>query len=143
MSPESLFQIANSVALASWIGLLSSPFLPRAARVVSGAVVLAMSVLYAGLILAFWTSAEGGFGSLPEVAALFETPELLLAGWVHYLAFDLFVGSWIVRRAAEERIAFALVVPTLVLTFLFGPVGLLAFLAIRSGRRMVGAAATA
>ena len=87
-----------------------------------------IGVIYTGLVLAFWTRGDGGFGSLDEVARLFETRELLLAGWLHYLAFDLFVGAWEVRRARAAAIPFPLVVPCLALTFLFGPAGLLAFL---------------
>ena len=47
----------------------------------------------------------GGFGSLAEVRQLFERPGLLAAGWLHYLAFDLFVGTWIARDAAQARSA--------------------------------------
>ena len=58
-----------------------------------------LSIAYAALILAFWAGAPGGFDSLPNVMALFTIPEIALAGWVHYLAFDLFVGAWEVRTA--------------------------------------------
>ena len=51
------------------------------------------------------------------------TPWLLLAGWIHYLAFDLFVGSWEVRDAQERGIPHLAVVPCLLLTFMFGPAG--------------------
>ena len=54
-------------------------------------------------------------------------PGALTAGWVHYLAFDLFVGGWIATRAAETGMHHALLVPVLLLTFLFGPAGLLLF----------------
>ena len=90
----------------------------------------------------YWSRAEGGFGSLDEVAALFRSRELLLAGWLHYLAFDLFVGAWEVRRGREAGVPFLLVAPCLLLTFLFGPAGLLAFLILLAafrtarGRRM-------
>ena len=47
--------------------------------------------------------AEGGFGSLADVATLFQKQELLLAGWIHYLAFDLFIGAWEVRDCAAQR----------------------------------------
>ena len=47
--------------------------------------------------------AEGGFGSLADVATLFGKPELLLAGWIHYLAFDLFIGAWEVRDAQRNE----------------------------------------
>jgi hypothetical protein len=55
----------------------------------------------------------------------------LLAGWVHYLAFDLFIGSWQVRDAQKHRVPHLAVVPGLILTFLFGPVGLLLYRTIR------------
>jgi hypothetical protein len=135
MAPDALFQLANNVALAGWLVLLASPWLPVFADRVSGiAIPLLLSVGYAGLILAFWTRSEGGFDSLDNVALLFRTRELLLAGWVHYLAFDLFIGAWSVRVARREGISFPLVVPCLALTFLFGPVGLLMFSALRFSR---------
>jgi hypothetical protein len=135
MAPDALFQLANNVALAGWLVLLASPWLPVFADRVSGiAIPLLLSVGYAGLILAFWTRSEGGFDSLDNVALLFRTRELLLAGWVHYLAFDLFTGAWSVRVARREGISFPLVVPCLALTFLFGPVGLLMFSALRFSR---------
>ena len=64
-----------------------------------------------------------------------------LAGWVHYLAFDLFIGSWQVRDAVRNAIPLWLVLPCLVLTFLFGPIGLVAYLAVRTARtRRLGVA---
>jgi hypothetical protein len=83
-------------------------------------------------VLAFWTRAEGGFGSLDDVARLFRTPQLLLAGWLHYLAFDLFVGAWEVRTARRDGIPFPFIIPCLALTFLFGPAGYLVFTAVRA-----------
>ncbi|MFM7446101.1 MAG: ABA4-like family protein, partial [Tabrizicola sp.] len=102
------------------------------AQVVSAmAIPLLLALAYTGLILAFWWEAPGGFGSLPEVQALFTHPHIALAGWVHYLAFDLFVGSWEVRTARAEGIPHWAVIPCLILTFLFGPAGLLAFAILR------------
>ena len=139
-----MFSLANLVALAGWLVLLASPFVPRLADRVAGLAIPALlAVVYCGLVLAFWFSAKGGFDSLDHVAALFQTRELLLAGWIHYLAFDLFVGAWIVRAARDAAVPFLLVVPCLVLAFLFGPSGLLAFLAIRAARNPSAAAVTA
>lgn len=135
MTPDAVFQIANMTALVGWVVLLGSPLFPIIAdRIASLAIPLLLSVAYAGLILAFWARGEGGFDSLDNVARLFETRELLLAGWIHYLAFDLFVGAWIVREGRRESVPFLLVVPCLVLTFLFGPAGFLTFAAIRAAR---------
>jgi hypothetical protein len=60
---------------------------------------------------------------------------VLLAGWIHYLAFDLFVGSWEVRDAQRVGIHHLFVVPCLVLTVLFGPIGLLLYLLLRAALR--------
>ena len=132
MTPDQLFQTANPLALMGWLALLASPLAPRAAQAVSAAAIpLLLSLAYTGLVLAFWWEAPGGFGSLPEVQALFTHPHIALAGWLHYLAFDLFLGAWEVRTARTEGIAHWAVIPCLILTFLFGPAGLLAFAILR------------
>ncbi|MCE9600023.1 MAG: DUF4281 domain-containing protein [Spirochaetia bacterium] len=74
---------------------------------------------------------QGGFGSLEGVSLLFQNPYALLAGWIHYLAFDLFVGSWISAHAAKHSISRFLILPCQFLTFMFGPVGLLSYLLLR------------
>jgi hypothetical protein len=133
VTPDLIFQIANSIALAGWLVLAGSFAFPTVAVRISGfAIPLLLSVAYVGLILAFWTQSEGGFDSLDNVARLFQTRELLLAGWIHYLAFDLVVGAWIVRTARRSAVPFPYVVPCLALTFLFGPAGFLTFTAIQT-----------
>ena len=135
MQPEDIFRISNMMAMAGWLALLSSPFLPKLAdRISALAIPLLLAIAYAGLILAFWSGAAGGFDSLPNVMQLFTQPEIALAGWIHYLAFDLLIGAWEVRTARAERIPFVAVIPCLALTFLFGPAGYLAFTALRTAR---------
>jgi Domain of unknown function (DUF4281) len=132
MPPDQLFQLANPLALLGWLVLLASPLAPRAAQAIAAtAIPLLLALAYTGLVLAFWREAPGGFGSLPEVQALFTHPHIALAGWLHYLAFDLFLGAWEVRTARTEGIPHWLVIPCLILTFLFGPAGLLAFAVLR------------
>lgn len=135
MSPDTLFQFGNMTALAGWAALLASPLLPALADRIAGLIIPALlSVAYAGLVLAFWSGAEGGFGSLSDVMRLFDSREIALAGWLHYLAFDLFAGAWETRTARAENIPFLLVAPCLVLTFLFGPAGFFLFLTVRAIR---------
>jgi hypothetical protein len=135
MSAEQVFSISNSVALLGWVILLVLGPKRWAASLVSGAILpLGFAVLYAGLILAHWGGTKGGFGSLASVGEIFSSQWLLLAGWVHYLAFDLFIGSWQVRDAREKGIPHLLVLPSLILTFLFGPVGLLLYFVVRCAR---------
>lgn len=143
MDPHLLYQVANTTAVVGWIALLFSPFAYRASIIIAGTIIpLLFAVAYASLFLAFWPDAEGGFASLSDVMVVFDDPRLVLVGWLHYLAFDLFVGSWEVKTAREENIPFLLVVPCLFLTFIFGPVGFLLFSIIRFTRsRMANAAA--
>lgn len=132
MTPDQIFQLANPLAVLGWAVLLASPFAPRAAQAVSAAAIpLLLSLAYAGLVLAFRWEAPGGFSSLREVMALFTHPQIALAGWLHYLAFDLFLGAWEVRTARAEGIPHWAVIPCLLLTFLIGPAGLLAFAILR------------
>ena len=132
MTPEALFQIANTAAVISWIALVLLARFSVVTRVIIpiGACGL-LSLGYLVLIVTSAGEAEGGFGSLADVSLLFQDQNLLLAGWIHYLAFDLFIGCWEVRDARRHAIPLVLILPALFLTFMFGPVGLLAYLLIR------------
>lgn len=92
-----------------------------------------LSILYAALFLpTFWTIEGGGFMSLAQVKTLLSNDTALLAGWVHYLAFDLFIGAWIAHKADEVQISRILQAPILLATFMMGPLGLVLFLTMRS-----------
>jgi len=133
MSANQIFSIANVVAMCGWILLVVLPGRRWVTHVVAGvAVPAAFAVLYSVLIAIHFAGAEGGFSTLPDVALLFSNPWLLLAGWIHYLAFDLLVGSWEVRDSRERGIRHIFVVPCLILTFLFGPAGWLLYLGVRT-----------
>jgi hypothetical protein len=135
MAAGQIFSICNYVVLPGWLLLVVAPRWRWTQRVTALALPLALAVVYLTLLIMHFRESRGGFGSLAEVSKLFENPYLLLAGWIHYLAFDLFTGSWLVRDSDRLRIAHAYVVPCLLLTFLFGPVGLLAWFLIRTSLR--------
>lgn len=131
MTPETLFQIASPLTMLGWIALLGAPFAPRAVDLIARLIIpMLMSVAYSALILAHWSGATGSYSSLPDVMALFTNKHIALAGWVHYLAFDLFVGAWATRKARAAGIPHLLVLPHLALIFLFGPAGFLTFYAM-------------
>lgn len=132
MNAETIFSIANTTALLSWILLAVAPRWNWTKQIVWTTIPLLLSAVYLILILLFFGSAEGGFDSLANVMKLFTYKWAALAGWIHYLAFDLFVGSWEVRDAQERGISHWLVVPCLFLTFLLGPIGFLVYYVIRS-----------
>src|SRR5687767_10593409 len=100
MTPETLFKVASTIATVGWLFLV---FLPRwrwSATLIAPVIIPTfLGAIYAWLVITHFGSNEGGFGSLDAVATLFRDRYALLAGWIHYLAFDLFIGSWEVRDA--------------------------------------------
>ncbi len=125
MTPQFSFQIFNFIALCSWI-LLIFFGASKISRVLihSTAIPLLLALGYwVSLMSMFLTNppAGAGFGSLEALQALFSNPWGLLAGWVHYLAFDLLIGSEIERRYRNRNFFLRLIL--LFLTFMFGPIG--------------------
>ena len=120
--------------MAGWLLLVILARNPIVQLVAGVAIPLVLSVGYLILIFLHFRGAEGGFGSLADVAALFQKPELLLAGWIHYLAFDLFIGAWETRDAQRSGLPHLVVIPCLVMTFMLGPIGLLFYFAIRTSK---------
>ncbi len=136
MTPDALFGICNKAALLGWLLLLAAGRKRWASGLVAGALIpLALALVYLLLLACYWRESQGSFSTLAGIAALFANRWLLLAGWVHYLAFDLFIGTWQVRDAMRNRISHLAVIPCLVLTLLFGPVGLLCYFALRFALR--------
>lgn len=135
MTAGQIFSLCGDVALAGWLILIFAGRMRWAAALVSGAVIpLLLAVVYTTLLISHWGGSKGGFGSLAQVSLLFSNPWILLAGWVHYLAFDLFTGSWEVRDSVRHGIPHLVVAPCLFLTFLFGPLGFLLYFVIRTMR---------
>jgi hypothetical protein len=133
MSPDQLFSVLNLLALTSWVLLALFPGRRIVTHVLVGTVVpVTLAGIYAVIIAFAWSSSSGGFSSLPDVAALFANPWLLLAGWTHYLAFDLLIGGWEVRDARDRGVPHLFVLPCLVVTFLFGPAGWLLYRGLRA-----------
>ena len=132
MTADQLFSVLNLIALAAWLPMILLPQGRWTSRVLPIVVPALLSIVYVALVASTLAQSEGGFSSLTGVRALFENPWMLLAGWTHYLAFDLFVGGWEVRDAQRRGIRHLIIVPALVLTFLFGPAGFLIYVAIRS-----------
>jgi hypothetical protein len=134
-TPDQVFRIANMLALLGWLSLSTSVALRwhRLRTLLAGrAVPLLLSAGYVAILGAHWSESSGSFSSLAGVANLFQSPWILLAGWVHYLAFDLFVGTWIAADAdaiGAPRWVLIFVLPAV---FLFGPAGFLLWFLLKS-----------
>ena len=143
MSFEQGFSLASTLAMAGWVALI---LLPRWPVLVSGlrfGIIGLLSVSYVTLIMVYFFRIKGGgFGSIAEVRQLFLSDGGLLAGWIHYLAFDLFVGLWIAGRADRVGIGRLIQAPILVATFMFGPLGLLMFYVVNGAQTLLPSAST-
>ncbi len=144
-----VFNTANLLAILCWIVLIALPRTPLAlsaimylgVAILCSIYTLGLGALLAGLVdpgLPTGSKAGGmDFGSIDGVRAIFASDAGVTIGWVHYLAFDLFVGVWIAKDADQKRFSRVLQIPILLATFLAGPVGLLIWLIVRerSARR--------
>jgi ABA DEFICIENT 4-like len=124
MDWNSLFSLMNSLAMAGWLVLLLAPrrfallaALPR--MVVPGVI----AIVYTALMGAHFATIEGGFGSIAAVRALFASDPVLVAGWGHYLGFDLLIGVLLAERMDRAGVTRLLQAPVLLTTFMFGPAG--------------------
>lgn len=133
MDAASIFSLGNSCILIGWILLI---FLPNwkytQASILNGLIVL-YALVYTYLILKdIGDFRADSFSSLANVKALFQNDNAVAAGWFHYLAFDLFIGAYIVRKSISlgiSRVFYTLALP---FTFMFGPMGYLMFFVIKS-----------
>jgi hypothetical protein len=121
MNWEMIFGVANAWALLAWVVLALTPKREVVVPYVFFAGSVLLACLYAGLIIPLMAGciSDGGPAGRATI------------GWIHYLAFDLFVGIWIARNADQHKIARWLQVPILFFTLMAGPIGLLLYLLLR------------
>ena len=135
---ESLFSYSGLIAMIGWVILIFGPRRWPLLSILPAYVFPAvLSLGYVILILRHFGPAEGGYNTLADVAKLLSNDHILLAGWVHYLAFDLFIGAWISRQSDDAGISRVVQAPILASTFMFGPLGLLLFLMLWKARKLI------
>ena len=134
MTASQVFSFANMLVMPMWLLMI---FLPKwkVTRFLTDykVIPIVLSVVYAiYIILAIKIGGWMDFGSLSSVMALFTEENAVLAGWVHYLAFDLLVGMWMLEQNRQLQIHPVLMAPCLLGAFMFGPIGFLLFMIIKS-----------
>ncbi len=128
MSIDLVFKIANFIATLQWLILGISVFYSN--ELIKNFtykfyIPIVLSLLYFFYILTNFRKSKGSFMSLDGIAKLFKNKGILLAGWIHYLAFDLFVGIWILKESLISGINPILTLLSLFFTLIFGPIGFL------------------
>lgn len=141
MNWDLIFTVTNNYALLMWLILAFAPRKPLVMNFVfyGGAGLLALT--YALIIIPLMTGMiDGGSGGTPDMTTLAGVQQLLSSdggatiGWIHYLAFDLFVGIWVARNADKYGFARWIQVPILIFTLMLGPLGLVLYLLLRATR---------
>ena len=132
MSLSDIFQVCNTIVLPGWIALL---FFQRWRHL--HYLIFTLCLFLAAVYLYLLISSSSpmsfeDFGSLEGVKDLFQNDSAVLAGWIHYLAFDLLVGYWMVKDAKKHQINRWIILPSLLFTFMTGPFGFLTYMIIRS-----------
>ena len=136
MHLEGIFSGLSALAMIGWLALALAPL--QRSWCAAFARILALLLAAAYLAQFFLTTEHvdgGGFSTLAGVAALFSNPGNLMMGWTHYLAFDLFIGSWEVEDAAANGVPHWLLLPCLFLTLMVGPIGLLLYFLVRTAKQ--------
>ncbi len=128
MTPALVFSICSTLVLPQWLLMIVAPKWQWTQKLIESRIIpVVLAVVYGIYIFQMGRAEEGGFGSLEEVMQLFTVDVLVLAGWIHYLAFDLLIGTWVLQDSQKRGIHHALIVPCLIGCFLAGPLGFLAY----------------
>ena len=135
MNHELIFRVCSVSVVPGWILLLTAPNWKWTHRIAMFTIPLLLAAAYVWVFIASFEGLHASYMSFAAVDYLFHTPGGELAGWIHFLAFDLFIGAWMVADAKRLRILHLAVIPCLCLTFLFGPAGLLVYMLLRGGLR--------
>ncbi len=134
MTTADVFSIANTMAMPMWLLLMVLPKWKVTRFLIDYKIIpLLLSLFYVYYMFSH-VQAGGGldFGSLSSVMSLFTMEFAVMAGWVHYLAFDLLIGMWMINQNRELGIHQLLMAPILFATFMLGPVGFLLFMIVRT-----------
>ncbi len=132
MTADQVFSLTNGLATIGWALLLFTPNWHVTRKVLFSLLIpglLCLAYLFA--VLSYPGVSGMDFSTLDSVATMFNQREMVLIGWIHYLAFDLFVGLWICANARKHGIKHLYIVVPLIFTFMLGPIGLIAYLVLR------------
>jgi hypothetical protein len=133
MQAAEIFSICNKVILLGWVLLIFLPNWKYTQAIILNGLIVTFAGLYSFIILKdIGNFNPESFSSLANVKALFQNDYAVAAGWIHYLAFDLFVGAYIVRKSKEIQLSRVLYTICLPFTFMFGPMGYLLFFVFKT-----------
>ncbi|MDC6406540.1 MULTISPECIES: ABA4-like family protein [Maribacter] len=133
MTATIVFSLANILVLPMWVLMIFlRKWRPTRFLIDNKIIPIVLSGIYVFYILQVLISnGMMDFGSLKSVMELFTIENAALAGWIHYLAFDLLIGMWMIDQNKDLNLHQVLMAPCLFLTFMFGPLGFLLFMVLK------------
>ena len=137
ITPDNIYLIANWGVVPFWLLLILVPnhsFTNFLTQSIIAPLLLAVCYSYLSYNLYIEKSIFDGFelySGLDGLYSMFSNEILLLIFWLHFLAISLFAGAWIVRDARKYFMPKIITIPSLILTYFSGPIGLVVYWFIR------------
>ena len=133
INSENIYLAANWGIIPFWLLLIFSPYHSVTNFFVQSIIaplLLAIGYIYLSYNLYLENNIFDGFelySGLDGLYSMFANESLLLIFWLHFLAISLFAGSWIVRDSKRYFVPKIITIPSLILTYFTGPVGILVY----------------
>ena len=127
---ETIFNIFNSGILLFWMLILFFPKQSITQKVIAYPwvpLVIAFGYIYFMGMTSGTFSAD--FTSLNGLTKMFQNanPQGVAVGWLHYLAFDFWVGCWMLKNSQEKGVKHLWMLVPMLFTFMLGPVGIIIY----------------
>ena len=133
LNSENIYFAANWGVIPFWLLLIFAPnhsLTNFFVQSIIAPMLLAAGYIYLSYNLYLENNIFDGFelyGGLDGLYSMFANESLLLIFWLHFLAISLFAGSWIIRDSKRYFIPKIITIPSLILTYFTGPVGILVY----------------
>ena len=137
LTNENIYLVANWGVIPFWLLLAVVPnhsLTNFFAQSIIAPLLIAIGYIYLSYIIYLEGNIFDGFelyNGLDGLYSMFANEAFLLIFWLHFLAISLFTGAWIVRDSKKYLIPKVITIPSLVLTYFSGPVGLIIYWFLR------------
>ena len=137
INSETIYLLANWGVIPFWLLLILMPYHGLTDFLVQSIIVpliLATAYSYLAYNLYLENSMFDGFelySGLDGLYSMFANESLLLIFWLHFLALSLFLGAWMTRDAKKYFVPRIILIPSLIITYFSGPVGLVFYWLLR------------
>ena len=135
MNPETIFSLSSLLVMPFWLLMIFLPRWRMTQRVMAGLwVAVPAALLYAVLVLPHFVEIFTAVSNptLTGITALLGDATGATIAWVHFLAFDLFVGRWVYLDGRSRQLSAWIISPILFVVLMLGPIVFLLYLAVRT-----------